>query len=215
MTRPNKLVLTAAQFNPVARWHVPLPGSFVPDPTKVALFDQNGYDLTDVEKHYAEVNSMPAKAHRSHRHALKYEWLVQHYQESGAMLNHALLFERKGYDGEALEQLLQFADVYPIFWKIIRMRPKWGFDFSMDYCDREGNAFEVLHYEFDGFDLNEVEERKLEYERFFASVDWDDAGKEILKRKDEWISLDFFGQSDYKCNYFGIGKERFKLVIWE
>ena len=211
----NDLTLTGAMLNPIARWSIPLSKSFTPLHYHVDLFDQNGYDLTEIEKYYARVNYEEVKSHRSYHHALKYNWLTQQHKEEGAMLNHCLLFERKGYDGEALVQLQQFADKYPIFWKIIKMRPKWGFDFSMDYCDREGNAFEVLHYEFDGFDFNEVEDKKHEYEKFFLSVDWNDAGKEILKRKDEWISLDFFGQSDYKCKFFGIDKERFKLVIWE
>jgi hypothetical protein len=47
-----------------------------------------------------------------------------------------------------------------------------------------------------------------------SSTDWNHAAQQLLKRKSEWFDLDFFGQSDWKCKYFGIVKERFKMVIW-
>ena len=35
------------------------------------------------------------------------------------------------------------------------------------------------------------------------------------ERKEEWHSLGFFEQSDWKTNFFGIDKERFKMVLWK
>jgi len=95
------------------------------------------------------------------------------------------------------------------------MRPKWGLDFSMDWVDREGNAFEILHWEYDCFDYTEAAEIKESVQPKLNSIDWDDAAQQLLKRKDEWHGLDFFAQSDWKCNYFRIVKERFKMVIWK
>ena len=95
------------------------------------------------------------------------------------------------------------------------MRPKWGLDFSMDYVDRTGNAFEILHWEYDSFDYEEICVVKEFAELKIQSIDWADAAKNLIKYKDEWHSLDFFAQSDWKCNYFGIPKERFKMVIWK
>jgi hypothetical protein len=85
----------------------------------------------------------------------------------------------------------------------------------MDYVDRSGNSFEVLHWEYDGFDYEEVQVRKLQVQAKFATIDWDDAAIELLKYKEKWHHLDFFAQSDWKCNYFGVPKERFKMVIWK
>ncbi|ALQ51306.1 hypothetical protein [Nitrosomonas ureae] len=207
--------LSDHQFTPNGYWNQPLESSKPPTARELALFDQNGYDLTDLEQRYAEVNCVLAKAHREHRRALKSPWFTQPERVEGAVLNHSLLFERKGYSGEALEQLEQWAQANPLVYKIIRMRPKWGLDFSMDYVDRAGNVFEVLHWEYDGFDFEEVETRKQQLEPKLAAIDWDDAAASILKLKDQWHHLDFFAQSDWKCNYFGIVKERFKMVIWE
>jgi hypothetical protein len=147
--------------------------------------------------------------------ALKKPWFTQpkHIIE-GAVLNHSFLFERKGYSGAALEQLQHWAHELPLLHKVIAMRPKWGLDFSMDYVDRASNSFEVLHWEWDSFDYNEIQTVKAQVEPMLSSTDWNHAAQQLLKRKSEWFDLDFFGQSDWKCKYFGIVKERFKMVIW-
>ena len=116
---------------------------------------------------------------------------------------------------EALEQLKSWANDLPLLHKVIAMRPKWGLDFSMDYADSAGNSFEVLHWEWDSFDYYQVLEIKERIEPVLLSIDWEDGAKRLLVRKDEWHSLDFFGQSDYKCNFFGVPKEQFKMVLWK
>lgn len=208
--------LTTAKFNKNGYWSVPISFDGVPGPEYVSLFDQNGYDLTELEKLYSPVNGNDTTDHRNFtHHALKYPWFTQEPKNQGAVLNHALIFERKGYEGAALEQMQAWTKTNALINKVARMRPKWGLDFSMDYADSDGNVFEVLHWEYDGFEYDEIEERKQRYELKFLRTDWDDAAARILKLKDQWHHLDFFAQSDWKCNYFGIEKERFKMVIWQ
>ena len=125
------------------------------------------------------------------------------------------MFERKGYSGDALKQLQSWAEYRPQFHKLIAMRPKWGLDFSIDYCDTDGNVFELLHWEFDGFEYNEINDKKTVMEEFLLNQDWDEKAEAMLKRKDEWHNLGFFEQSDWKTNFFGIDKERFKMVLWK
>lgn len=208
--------LAKSNFTVKGHWDRPIDRVlFRPLPSDLDLFDQNGYDLTVLEQRYAEVNDARPRQHRSHRVAIKQPWFTQEEKLEGAVLNHSLLFERKGYAEAALEQLEQWADELPLVYKIIALRPKWGLDFSIDYVDRQGNAFEVLHWEWDGFDYEEVEAVRQQVEPTLASTDWDDAAQQILKHKDQWHDLDFFSQSEWKCNYFGIPKERFKMVAWE
>ena len=208
--------LSDCSFDPNGYWDKPVEKIvFIPTAEDVALFDQNGYDLTDLEKHYAYSNWSKPKKHREHRVALKQSWFTQEYTIEGAVLNHSLLFERKGYTGAALEELKYWSKTLPLVNKLISLRPKWGLDFSMDWVDREGNAFEVLHWEWDSFNYEEVETVRKTIEPILLSIDWQDAGQQILKQKDQWHHLDFFAQSDWKCCYFGIPKEQFKMVAWQ
>ena len=210
------VVITNNQFDANGYWTNPVEKIvYLPTAEDVALFDQNGYDLTDLEKHYAYSNWSKPKKHREHRIALKQPWFTQEYTIEGAVLNHSLLFERKGYTGAALAELQYWAKTLPLINKIIAIRPKWGLDFSMDYVDREGNAFEVLHWEWDSFDYKEICAVKETIEPVLSAIDWQDASRQILLHKDSWHHLDFFAQSAWKCNFFGVPEERFKMVAWQ
>lgn len=210
------LTLTSHTWNPDGFWRNPIEPNVCPSPDWVNLFDQNGYDLTPIEIMYSEVNGHAHSIHRNHTHvAIKYPWFTQPEKTHGSVINHALIFERKTYDGEALKQLQSWATQLPLLYKVIRMRPKWGLDFSMDWADDQGNVFETLHYEFDSFDYAEVAELKRMLDHKLLTTNWDAAAQELLRRKSEWHHLGFFEQSDYKCGFFGLPSERFKMVMWE
>ena len=202
-------------FEPDGYWRNPI-AKLLYEPTHedLELFDQNGYDLTQLEQHFAYGNYVKPKRQREHRFAIKKDWHTQFTKFEGCVLNHSSLFERKAYADAALEQLKYWAEKLPLVHKVISIRAKWGLDFSMDYVDRQGNAFEVLHWEWDSFNYDEISAIKLEIEPVLANIDWQDAVNHLIKYKEKWHHLDFFAQSDWKCNYFGIPKERFKMVIW-
>lgn len=208
------LKVTTAQFDPLPNWTLALKTEKPLIPFHVDLFDQNGYDLTMLEEMYASRNMSVVQSHRTHRKAIRQKWMVQRYKEEGAVLNHALLFERKGFAGSARKQLEEWAKLYPCYHKHLNQKPKWGLDFSIDFYDRGGRTFEVLHWEYDSFDYNEIVEQKARAEKILLNIDWDDAAERIWALRDEWYNLDFFKQSDFKCNFFGIGPERWKMVVW-
>lgn len=209
------LTFTQAQFNPDPYWRNPITLDLTPSASWVTLFDQNGYDLTPIEIAYSEVNGHAHSEHRNHTHvAIRTPWFTQAECVEGAVLNHALLFERKAYQGAALTQLKAWAEHVPLLWKVIQIRAKWGLDFSLDWVDRSGNVFELFHYEFDSFEYEEIAALKLKLEEKFLNMDWKSAAQELIRRKSEWHHLGFFEQSDYKCAFFGLPSERFKMVTW-
>lgn len=238
----NGLTLTGNQLDPTGYWAEALShfdqfstvnGQMLyPGPEFLSLFEQNGYEMTEVEQWYAKEAKVSTQKHYSSQTCLKKEWMIQdvysYYTGStalntttdtgaweGAHLNHCLLFERRGFTGAALEQLKKFATKNTLLYKLIKMKPKWGFDFSMDYTDKEGNVLEVLHYEYDGFNYNEILEKQKKHEAIFLNIDWNNAAKELLKHKDTWGNMEFFEQSAWKCRYFGLDNERWKMIVWD
>jgi hypothetical protein len=210
------LSLTDNKFDSKGYWDKPIEKLlYQPTIEDLDLFDQNGYDLTQLEQHFAYSNRTRPKKHRDHLRAIKEDWFTHLPRTEGAHLNHSLLFERKGYTGAALEELEFWARTLPLINKVIALRPKWGLDFSMDYADRKGNAFEVLHWEWDSFVYEETECIRKLVEPVLLNIDWHDAAQNILAQKDKWHHLDFFAQSRWKCRYFGIPEERFKMVAWQ
>jgi len=182
------------------------------DINSVDLFDQNGYHLTKAEQAFLSYNGYQP-IERRHEDCLRYDWLTWD-KRAGAHINHSDLFERKGFSDHAKEQLLAFASVNPMLYKLVKMKPKWGIDISIDYVSEDA-VFEVFHYEWDSFDYDTLLEKKLEIEQFVLNLDWDDVAKTLWKKKDQWYNLDFFAQTQWRTDYFGLSPEKFKNVIWE
>lgn len=178
----------------------------------VDLFDQNGYHLTKAEQLYLPYNGYKP-IERRHEDCLRYDWFTWD-KRTGAHINHSDLFERKGFASVAKDQLLAFAEHNPMLYKLIRMKPKWGIDISIDYVSKDA-VFEVFHYEWDSFDYDAVIEKKAEIEEFVLSKDWDEEAKKLWNLKDEWYHLDFFKQTQWRTDYFGLSPEKFKNVIWD
>ena len=186
--------------------------SILRDRTSVDLFDQNGYHLTKAEQAYLSYNGYEPIARR-HEDCLRYDWLLWD-KKDGAHINHSDIFERKGFASTAKEQLIAMSEYNPMLWKLIKMKPKWGIDISID-CVSELKCFEVFHYEWDSFIYEEVIEKKLEIEKFILNLDWDQTAIDLWKVKHEWINLDFFEQTQWRTDFFGLEPEKFKNVIWE
>ena len=204
------------QFYPNKVWGTPLNWDRLPQNSSelVELFDQNGYRLTKLEQAYSHVNEQPYTFHEDEK-SIRKPWMAYTEVTTGAHLNHAFLFERKGYEREAYNQLIIFAKQNNLVNKLVNYVGKWGVDFSMDYVNAEGHSMEILHFEYDSYNLDEISEVKGRVEKIVASIDWDDAAKAILKKKSEWINLEFFDQSKWKTDFFGLPAERFKINAWE
>ena len=210
-----KLKLTGNSFSKFSFWNNPIKDiKILKNPKNIDLFDQNGYHLTRIEQAYCQEANYPMKNRREEIVCCQ-SWFDSNKKTIGPHLNHTELFERKAFSGEALEQLKKYSKENPMLWKLIKMKPKWGIDLSIDYVDEDGNVFEVFHYEWDDFDYNKVESKKKEIEKFALNHDWERSSKELIKRKHEWENLDFFEQSEWKTNFYGLEPEKFKNIIWK
>jgi hypothetical protein len=211
------LTPTGNTLDPNPFWAKPIPESEIEillDSESLDLFDQNGYHLTEVEQRFAIYNDYNGKTRRE-EYVLRQSWFESNRPQVGPHLNHSDLFQRRGFNGEALAQLKEYAEKNPLLWKLIKMKPKWGIDLSIDCVDETGNVFEVFHYEWDGFNFKDVLQKKEEIERFISNQNWEISAQIIWERRDEWFEMDFFGQSKWRTDFFDLSPEKFKNIIWE
>ena len=167
-----RLQITNNKFDQDGYWRIPIEKtSLLLQQDSVYLFDQNGYHLTPTEMAYADIVKYPT-IHRRHEWMLCKDWMVTKEINCGPHINHCQLLERKSFADEARQQMTFYATRNPLLWKLIRMRPKWGIDMSIDYVDSTGNVFEVFHYEWDNFDYESVQAKKEEIERH-TDRDWE------------------------------------------
>lgn len=215
----NDLILNSDQFDPRENWLNPIPEEqideeFISSIRVVSLFDQNGYRLSPLEELYSKYNSdVPLTMYRGDEPSIHKKWFSQPEKKTGYVLNHSMLLERKGYDGAALEQLKKWCKNNNLVNKLIKYRTKWGIDLSIDYVD-EDNVFEVFHYEYDSFDFQKILEVKKKVEEIVLKTDFDNVATQFIERKDEWVNLPFFEQSNWRCRFYGLEDENFKMVTW-
>ena len=209
-------------------------------PTELEYLKYNEFSLENSTPF--KLDSVSLVKHRNEKHySLQQPWFTQHEKLSGYVLNHSMILERKAYSGEALKQLQMLARKNPLLNKVIGIQPKWGIDFSLDFVrenleDLSSNyiashnfpegysseisspqkyeVFEIFHYEWDGFSYEDANQMKSKLEALIPTINFDQAAEDLSRRKSEWFNLEFFEQSDWKCRYFGVPNERFKLVCW-
>lgn len=206
--------LSQNEFNARGTWGTAIENMVCPHADALDRFDQSGYDLCLLEQEYAKAN-MGSHDYMRYKACIKQDWYINDHAHKGVHINHSDLYERKGYHGYALEQLGHWAPGNNLLWKMIKLKPKWGIDMSIDYVDDRGTVMELFHYEWDDTELDTVLEKKEIIELVIENNDWENVASTKLLRKDEWQHLDFTGQSVWTTKFLGLPKERFKLVPWK
>ena len=178
----------------------------------VNRFDHDGFNMTRLERLYAKKNNHVSPAIRHDSWAINYDWLLEEGQVSGTKkgsvtgphLNHALLLERKGYDGPAKIQLERFSTKCNLVNKLLHIKPKWGLSFAVDNVDAQGNSFQMLNWQYNNTDLDVIEDKKKQMEQLLVTIDWVEYAHKMLDEKSEWLNLSQEELTDWQTDFFGI-----------
>jgi len=84
------------------------------------------------------------------------------------------------------------------------MRPKWGLQFNIDYCDAQGNSFELISFNFSTSEYEAILKEKTKMESWLTSIDWIESSYKMLDQKSEWTNLDIAQQNNWKKTFFGL-----------
>jgi len=212
------IVLSDREFDPRANYQKPIEDRVETEQWHNNLwynidnFDHHGFDLCRLERLYAKKNMFAVSGLRARHWVLQKDWFLEEGQlssskkgnQTGVHINNALLLQRPAFEDSALEQIQRFSKKCNLVNKLVAMKPKWGLKFEIDYCDEQGNSFQLLKFDFDSNSYTEIVEKKKITDEWLLSVDWADSGHKILDQKSEWINLTSSQQSVWKQNFFGI-----------
>lgn len=166
-------------------------------------FDKDGYELNHVEQLYHVHQGVDIGYNFLYHKANHIPWFTDADDSvKGAVLDHSMMMQRWAYTGDARKQIQRLAKNKPELNKLLAIRPKWGFDLSVDYV-YDGGAFELFHIEYDYYDYAQAVDEKAYYEEVISTIDWEGSVHNILQRKQEWSHLCSDDQADWKVRYFG------------
>lgn len=160
-------------------------------------YDKDGYELCIAERKFYREMNFPLTECLYHI-CWQDAWL--NVTDDRFILDHCMLLHRCDFAEAAAEQIKSFKDTNPRSQLLLKSKKKWGFDFALDYIDEEKNVWEIVHIEWDSYDLNEVIEMKSHIQEKVFSIDWEDISKHIIKKQDDWSRLEGFKQNDFKAN---------------
>lgn len=196
------LNLTANQFNKDLHLTHTISSACFHD-RNVKYFDNDGFELTLLEQLYYDEHGIEIDTHVLNHRADQRDWIIG--GNNKFKIDHCLLLQRWDFQGEARHQLIDHKRHIPQLTKFLKIVPKWGIDFALDYYDDDA-AVEVIHIECDYRSYDEAMEAKTNVERNILSTDWNDFTAEVIARRDEWINLSGFAQNDWKAVYWGLNK---------
>lgn len=168
----------------------------------VSCFDNDGFELSLLEQSFYKENKFLLNSFLNHT-CLQIKWFTMN--DKNFVLDHSLLLERKGFSNEAKDQIQFYSKQFPQLLKYLKLKPKWGIDFALEYYKNE-TYIEVLHIEYDYYNYEEAVEAKDKFQTKLLATDWNDFLLTLTKKKEEWVNLQGFQQNDYKARLWGLPK---------
>ncbi len=170
-------------------------------------FDNDGFQLNRLEQLYYQAQGIETPECLGVR-AAQYDWITA-INLGKFVIDHSLVITRCNYIGDARKQLEQMSCKYPYLKKYLLLKPKWGFDFALEYAGDE--YIEVMHIERDFDSYQEAVDRKGQFEEMVYSEDWELFVSELLKRKALWGPLQGMARNDWKARFWGFDKAEHTL----
>lgn len=166
-------------------------------------YDKDGFELNVAEQKFYRASGYPIDYPCLNHHCFQQPWfeIEPSGTRAGLIIDHSLILHRCSYGGHARNQLLEWVEKTPKASHLLNCRPKWGFDFALDFCVDNRTIYEVLHIEFDSTNYKEFCNKLINMEQFIRHTDWVDISNKVISKKDEWEHLKGFEQNHWKANY--------------
>ena len=168
----------------------------------IRYFDNDGFELSYLEQEYYRENNVSINTLLNHT-CDQTEWI--RCDNSLFKLDHSLLLHRRSFVGEAREQLIKYKSQFPQLDKYIRLTPKWGLDFALEYYHGK-TSLEVIHFENDYPSYEQALEVKLKLEEKILITDWIHFVQKLIWYKDKWETLPGMQQNDWKAEFWGLNR---------
>lgn len=173
-------------------------------------FDNDGFQLNKLEQLYYEAAGIKTQECLGVV-AAQYDWC--NIDHPNFILDHSFVVTRCKYEGDALEQLKEHSKKFPYLNKYLNIKPKWGLDFALEFCDNRG-YLEVLHIELDYHDLEIAKQQKKLLEQSLQKTNWAELVDTLHSTHLSWQNLQGMKRNDYKAQLWGMSQAETTLKVF-
>lgn len=180
----------------------------------VDYYDKDGYELTELEQKIYSYNHYVLKPVLNKMMLIEH-WLPLNGSKGGSLyltdvdhrlyVDHAMILMRCEFTGQCKEHLLRLARTSSPIRFLLQAKPKWGIDVDINYIT-EDKIYEIVHLEYDSYNLREIEDIKGKIEEYFRSSDPMAMADHIIEHEHIWSNLNGLEQNDWKARAFGFPK---------
>ena len=170
-------------------------------PEDFNYYDKDGFELNQAEQKFYSAMGYPIGYPILNHCCWQEPWFELEHNDTGLLLDHSMLLARCEYARDALEQVKSFIPQNPYAVLLTKVKSKWGFDFALDAKADDGSVYEVIHIEYDNYNYDVFNTRRLQFDYIVRHTDWQDAAKRIWENKDKWAGLHGFEQNHWKAQY--------------
>lgn len=170
-------------------------------PEDFNYYDKDGFELNVAEQKFYSAMGFPINYPILNHCCWQEPWFELEPGDHKLLLDHSMILARCEYARAALEQVKQFIPQNPYAQLLTKSKNKWGFDFALDSITDKGEVFEVIHIEYDSYQYDIFNTRRLQFDYLVRHTDWEDAAKRIWENRHAWEGLQGFEQNHWKAAY--------------
>lgn len=170
-------------------------------PDDFQCYDKDGFDLTRLEQ-IIYLNNHFDLHHILNRNMLARPWMRDASLPDNIYIDHCVLFMRCSVEDRCKKQIEEWSKHDRRLIYLLQTKQKWGIDIDINWIDGY-KAYEVIHLEYDSYELQEAVDLKIELEDYFNTADLSDMAAQIIAKESEWRNVNGLAQNDWKARYFG------------
>lgn len=171
------------------------------DSNDFQCYDKDGFDLTRLEQ-IIYINNNFDLYYVLNRNMLARPWMRDTSLPNNIYIDHCMLLMRCCLDDNCEEQVQTWLQHDKRLIYLMQTKQKWGIDIDVNWIN-DNKAYEIIHLEYDSYDLQEAIDIKNELETFFNNADLENMAMSIIDKESEWRKFNGLMQNDWKARFFG------------
>jgi len=166
---------------------------------EIQYFDKDGYELVQIEQLLYKQNNYQL-TDILHKPLYSSHWIQIDHPH--IFIDHSMILTRCDFTQNCKELITEECVRNRKLQYLLQVKKKWGVDIDINQF-RNGKIYEILHLEYDSYNIEKANELKLKTEQFLLKQDIEHMCDSIMSKYDEWSTIHGYNQNLWKAKFLG------------